>query len=303
MPLSVKILGSNSSIPSTTRNSSSHLVSIEGKNFLVDCAEATQIQLRKFHVKIQSIEGIFISHLHGDHYFGIMGLLSTMHLLGRTKELHIYAPAFLDKIIKTHNEATDKVLKYPLIFHPVDDSPNKLLLDDEMFTVNKIQLKHSVPSYGYIFRTKQKERKFKKEILINMDIHYTDIQRIKRGEDYQDEKGNLYRNRELTVDPEPCKSYAYCSDTAYSETIISSIKNVDLLYHESTFLNTDKELAKETLHSTAAQAALLAKKAKAGKLLIGHFSPRYSDTGLFLNEAKEVFPDTYLANDGDEYFL
>lgn len=303
MGFTVTVLGSNSSIPAPDRNSSSHLVKMNGRLFLVDCAEATQIQLRKFHVKLQSIEAVFISHLHGDHYFGIMGLISTLHLLGRTKDLHVFAPPELKNIIETHHNATNKILHFPLIFHKLDEDTDPILFEDKKLIVRTFPLNHSVPSFGFVFKTKEKERKFRKEILTKMDIHYTDIQRIKKGDDYVDNDGKVFKNDDLTVDPEPSVSYAYCSDTAYSEDIIQYIKGVDLLYHEATFLEDNKSLAAETLHSTAKEAAMIALKAGAGKLLIGHFSPRYEDINGFLREAREIFPETYLADDGDEYVI
>lgn len=303
MSISITILGSNSSIPSITRNSSSHLVKIEGKVFLVDCAEATQIQLRKFHHKIQSIDAIFISHMHGDHYFGIMGLISTMHLLGRTKELHLYAPPPIEKIIDLHHESTGRKLHYPLIFHKLDENTDPLLMETDVLEVRTFRLNHSVPAFGFLFKTKQKERNFKKEVLLKMDIHHSDIRKIKKGEDYIDMNGTLHKNNDLTMPPEPPRSYAYCSDTSYSEMIIPHIDGVDMLYHESTFLEVDSALAHETLHSTAKEAAMIAKSSNAGKLVIGHFSPRYNDVELFLKEAREVFPETYLAEDGDEYVI
>ena len=303
MPFSVTILGSNSSIPSPSRNSSSQLINIDGKLLLFDCAEATQIQLRKYRKKIQSVEAVFISHLHGDHYFGIMGLISTMHLLGRTQELHLFAPPGLYNIIEAHNKASNRALHFPLIFHDLTEKPDTVLLDNELYQITAFSLNHSIPSYGFCFKTKEKERKFRKDVLLNMDIHYTDIQKIKKGSDYTDRNGIVHENKDITLDPEPVTSFAYCSDTAYCEDILPYIKNVDLLYHESTFLEVDRDMAAQVLHSTARQAAEIASKANAKKLVIGHFSPRYDDVELFLNEAKEVFAETYLANDGDEYFV
>ncbi len=303
MAFSLTILGSNSAIPSVNRNSSSQLVNIDGKLFLIDCAEGTQVQLRKYHKKIQSIEGVFISHLHGDHYFGIMGLISTLHLLGRTKEMHVYAPPELKNIIDTHHKASNKILHYPLIFHNLEGDNLLSLVDNDMLTVNAFPLNHSIPAFGFIFKTKVKDRSFKKDILLEMDIHYNDIVKIKRGEDYIDEKGNIHKNKDLTLDPEPSASFAYCSDTSYFEEIIPHIKDVDLLYHEATFLEDKKDLANEVLHSTAKEAAEIAKKAGARKLLLGHFSPRHTDVEAFLVEAGEVFSETYLAEDGDEYVI
>lgn len=301
MAFSLTILGSNSAIPSVIRNSSSQLLSIDGKLFLIDCAEGTQVQLRKYHKKIQSIEGIFISHLHGDHYFGIMGLLSTLHLLGRTKEMHIYSPPQLKNIIDTHHQASNKILRYPLVFHELEENTVACLIDNDSYSVNAFPLNHSIPAFGFIFMTKEKERNFRKDVLLEMDIHYNDIVKIKRGEDYIDVNGNHHNNEDLTIDPEPAASFAYCSDTSYYEEIIPHIKNVDLLYHEATFLEDKKTLANEVLHTTAKEAATIAKMANVKKLILGHFSSRYTELEPFLTEAREVFPETYLADDGDEY--
>jgi len=303
MAFSLTILGSNSAIPSVNRNSSSHLINIDGKLFLIDCAEGTQVQLRKYHKKFQSIESIFISHLHGDHYFGLMGLISTLHLLGRTKEMHIYSPPQLKNIIETHHKVSNKILRYPLIFHELDEDSASVLIDDENMLVKSFPLNHSIPAFGFVFKTKEKERNFRKDILQEMDIHYNDIMKVKRGEDYIDEKGQLFKNADLTLDPDPESSYAYCSDTSYYEKIVPYIENVDILYHESTFLEEKKSLASETLHSTAKEAAQIAKMAGVRKLLLGHFSSRYTDLEPFLSEAKEIFIETYLAEDGDEYII
>ncbi|MFC2102543.1 ribonuclease Z [Bacteroidota bacterium] len=257
MTFSVTILGSNSAIPTLHRNPSAHLVNLNERLFLIDCAEGTQLQLRKYKIHFQRIRHIMISHLHGDHYFGLIGFLTTMHLLGRKDELHIYAPARLEEIIQIQLDVSFTVLNYPLIFHPLVSGGLELLFEDERVTVHSFPLLHSIPTFGFIFREKIKVRKI------------------------------------------PAKrSYAYCSDTAYDERIIPFVSGVDLLYHETTFMKDKAAAAADKMHSTTIEAATIAKKSKVKKLLIGHFSARYDDLFPLLEEAKTLFPETFLAEDG-----
>ena len=303
MIFSVTILGCNSAIPSTERNQTAQLLNIQDQLFLLDCGEGTQLQLRKYHFKIQRIQHIFISHLHGDHYFGLIGLISTMHLLGRKDELHIYAHAELEEIINIQLKYSNSRLAFPLIFHHLQNDLNKIIFENEKLTVSSFPLYHSIPTCGFLFREKKKEKNINKEIIQKINIPFTVLDKIKKGEDFIDEKGNSYKNELLTIDSPSPRTYAYCSDTAYFEPILDTIKGVDLLYHETTFMQDKSDAAKEKLHSTTTEAATIAQKAEVKKLLIGHFSARYDDLNPLLQEAKNIFPETYLAEDGQTFSI
>jgi len=257
MNFSLTVLGSNAAIPANNRNLSAHLLNANERFFLIDCGEGTQFQLRKHHISFQRIKHVFISHLHGDHFFGLIGLLNSMHLLGRKEELHLYAPAMLSEIINLQLEVSQTSLKYTLIFHPLCMDHYDLILEQERISVHSFPLRHSIPACGFIFREKNPPRKI----------------------------------------PD-ARSYAYCSDTAYSEIIIPFIQEVGLLYHEATFMQDMAAVAIEKLHSTAMDAATIAAKAKVKKLLIGHFSARYEDVSPLLAEARSIFPETYAAEEG-----
>jgi ribonuclease Z len=298
MTFSLTILGSNSAIPSLTRNPSAHLLNVNERLFLIDCAEGTQLQIRKFHVHFQRIERIFISHLHGDHFFGLIGLLNSLHLLGRKEELHLYGPLLLKDILDLQLEASKTVLNYPLFFQPLSSPGYELIYGNEKVSVFSFPLTHSVPTWGFIFREKEHLLKIRKEITEKMKIPFPYLLKLKMGEDYTDPSGKVYRNEELTADPPSPKSFAYCSDTLYDEKIIPYIHECDLLYHEATFMQDMLQSAKDKMHSTAMEAAWMAKKANVKKLLIGHFSARYDDLQPLLDEARSVFPGTILAEDG-----
>ena len=298
MTFSLTILGSNSAIPSLTRNPSAHLLNVNERLFLIDCAEGTQLQIRKFHVHFQRIERIFISHLHGDHFFGLIGLLNSLHLLGRREELHLYGPPLLKDILDLQLEASKTTLNYPLFFQPLSSPGYELIYGNDKVSVFSFPLTHSIPTWGFIFREKEHLRKIRKEIAEKMKIPFPYLSKLKMGENYADPSGKVYRNEELTSDPLPQKSFAYCSDTLYDEKIIPYIHDCDLLYHEATFMQDMLQSAKDKMHSTAMEAALTAKKANVKKLLIGHFSARYDDLQPLLDEARSVFPGTILAEDG-----
>jgi ribonuclease Z len=298
MTFSLTILGSNSAIPTLTRNPSAHLLNVNERLFLIDCAEGTQLQIRKFHIHFQRIERIFISHLHGDHFFGLIGLLNSLHLLGRKEEIHIYGPPLLKEILDLQLEASKTTLIYPVYFHALSFSGYELIYENDKVSVFSFPLEHSVPTCGFIFHEKKQERKIRKDRLAELKIPFADIQSLKKGEDYTDEKGRFYKNEEITLDPPSARSYAYCSDTAYDEKIIPFVQGADLLYHETTFMNDMAVSAREKQHSTTIEAATLAKKANVKKLLIGHFSARYDDLQPLLEEAKSVFPNTIIAEDG-----
>jgi ribonuclease Z len=298
MTFSLTILGSNSAIPTLTRNPSAHLLNVNERLFLIDCAEGTQLQIRKFHIHFQRIQRIFISHLHGDHFFGLIGLINSLHLLGRTEELHLYGPPLLKEILDLQLEASTTILHYPLFFHPLAFSGIDLVYEDDKVSVHSFPLLHSVPTCGFLFREKRHRRKIRKDILAEINIPVTQLENLKSGEDYVDEQGRVYKNSDVTLDPPAPRSYAYCSDTAYTESILPFIQHCDLLYHEATFLNNMASAAREKRHSTTLDAATIAKKAHVKKLLIGHFSARYDDLGPLLEEARTVFPDTMIAEDG-----
>ena len=303
MTFSITVLGSNSAIPTLTRNPSAHLLNVNERLFLIDCAEGTQIQLRKYHAHIQRLRHVFISHLHGDHYYGLIGLLTTLHLLGRREELHLYAHAMLEDIINLQLQASQTVLLYPLHFHPLSENQYELIYEDQVLTVHSFPVLHSIPTCGFIFSEKLRERKIKKEIIGKIDIPVSAMQKIKRGEDFIDEEGKLHYNETLTVDSPKPRSFAYCADTIYSETIIPFIQNCDLLFHETTFMQNMASAAKEKWHSTTIDAARIAEKGHVKKLVIGHFSARYDDLQPLLEEARKVFPETYLAEDGSKFHI
>ncbi len=266
--------------------------------FLIDCAEGTQLQMRKYSVKFQRISGIFISHLHGDHYLGLIGLIQTMHLLGRTKELHVYANEQLKEIIELNNKVSETYLKFPLKFHPLTYTEKSLLYEDSKCKIYSFPLKHRIPTCGFLFEEKEKSRNIIESKIRKYNIPTAYINGIKNGANFELEDGTIIPNKELTSNPAKPKKYAFCSDTVYQEKVAEYIMNCDLIYHEATFLSDMKTRAKETFHSTALQAAQIAKKAKAKQLALGHFSVRYKGVKGFLEEATTVFPRTILAEDG-----
>jgi len=265
---------------------------------LLDCGEGTQMQLRKSAYRFQRISHIFISHLHGDHYFGLIGLLNTFHLLGRSQQLNLYGIPPLIDLINLQLDLSRTTLAYPLVFHPFETEIPSVIVDDGEITVSTIPLNHRVPTCGFLISEKPEKRKIVKEFLAKakVPIHYFD--RIKSGEDFTNEDGKVFPNREITEDPPLVRSYAYCTDTAYHEPIIPIIKNCNLLYHEATFMEDKAADAHAKFHSTAREAAVIAMKAGAKQLLIGHYSARYKDLDHLLDEARKVFPNTLLGQDG-----
>jgi ribonuclease Z len=298
MAFSVTILGSGAAIPTSDRNPTAHLVVARNRMLLLDCGEGTQMQLRKAGFSIQKISHIFISHLHGDHYFGLIGLINTMHLYGRKKELHIHAIAPLKQLIDLQLALSGTILLYPLIFHAFETEKPELILDDEFVSVKTIPLNHRVPTCGFLVTEKSSLRRIRKDFVKLVQVPIPWYDRIRMGEDFADSDGTVYPNHEITEDPYPPKSYAYCTDTAYHEPVIPIIKNCDLLYHEATFMEDKAADARAKFHSTAREAATIAKKANVKKLVIGHFSARYKEVEALLGEAREVFPETVLAEDG-----
>lgn len=261
------------------------------------------MQLSRFNIKLSKINHIFISHLHGDHFYGLMGLISTMHLFGRNKDLYVYGPAGLSEVITTTLRSSQSYLNFKIIFYPLEGRTPVLLYENDMLTVHTIPLMHGIDCYGFLFREKPKPRKIDKEKLPE-GFSLRNIVRLKKGMDILDEGGNmLYKNEDLTLPAKKSFSYAYCSDTMFDETIIPQIREVDLLYHESTFTSDLEERARETFHSTARQAALIARNAGVGQLILGHYSVRYKDLQPLLDEAMAVFPKTMLAKEGETIAL
>ncbi|MCK9617147.1 MAG: ribonuclease Z [Lentimicrobiaceae bacterium] len=300
MTFTVRILGSSAALPTSKRNPSTQLLNHKGKLFLIDCAEGTQMQLRRYGIRMLRINHIFISHLHGDHYFGLAGLLFTYHLLGRKDALHIFAKKELEEIIKLQLHVSETVLLYPLVFHAINPAIHYKIYEDELLEVNTIPLIHSIPTCGFLFKEKPLLRKIKKDFLLQETVPVSEFAKIKQGSDYITNEGRIYHNREITIPSAPSLSFAYCSDTAFAEKTADYVRGVNVLYHEATFMSNLSDVARDKMHSTAAQAALVAKKAGTGQLIIGHFSARYEDMQPLLSEAKEIFDNTVVAEDGLE---
>jgi ribonuclease Z len=290
-------------LPTSERYPSAHLLNADERFFLIDCGEGTQMQLRKSHIRFAKINHIFISHLHGDHIFGIYGLLSTFSLMGRKTPLHLYAPENYDQILKSHLQDFDIHLDYEIIFYPLKGNDPVQILNDKYLTVTSLPLKHRIQSYGFIFREKQALRKIVKESISKYRIPISMMSSIKNGEDFITEEGIIVKNEDITTPPPEPLSYAYCSDTKYFARLSSMVKDVSVLYHEATFDKENKKLATLTGHSTTIDAANVASKAGAGALIIGHFSARYKNITALVQEAQEVFPETYPAIDGKTYDL
>jgi ribonuclease Z len=297
----VTILGSSSALPTSERFPTAHLLKANERFFLIDCGEGTQMQLRKYRIRLGKINHIFISHLHGDHTFGLFGLLSTMNLLGRKEPLHIYGPGLLEEMLLDHLKFFQSDFDYDLAFHRIQSRRSALVYEDKNIEVRSLPLIHRIPTCGFLFREKEKERNMIKEKIIEYKIPVREIVKIKKGSDFILPDGSVISNADLTMNPPVPRSYAYCSDTRPNQAILPLIKNVDLLYHESTFLHADEKLAHETYHTTSRQAAEFARQANAGKLLLGHFSSRYKDTSEFESEARETFENAIAVNDGDVF--
>lgn len=303
MTFDVTILGSSSATPIYDRHPSAQVLNIHERFFLIDCGEGTQMQLMRYKLRMSRINHIFISHMHGDHYLGLMGLISTMHLQGRINELHVFGPKELQQITDMQLQYSQTVLRYPLIYHSLNTTEKKIIFEDDTITVSSIPMNHRIDCCGFLFSEKEALRKLIPEKLIQYKIPFNLYSDLKKGADYKDEMGNIIPNHELTVPPSRARSYAYCSDTMYDENTCNYVKGVDLLYHESTFSDEMIERAKETFHSTASQAATIAKKAGVKNLLIGHFSARHKDLNHLLTEAKKIFPATALALEGEKFSI
>jgi ribonuclease Z len=303
MYFSVTILGAGSATPALERHPSSQLLTYENEAFLIDCGEGTQFRLLEQKFRPSRLKAIFISHLHGDHYFGLIGLISSLNLGGRTDELFLFGPRGLDEILTIQFKYSQTPLHFPIHFTATDTTSSYQLFENQHFTIHTIPLTHRVPCAGFLFREKPQKRKLIKEKLIE-DIPYDYLRQLKNGENVFDEAGSLlYSYEEFTLPAPPPRSYAYCSDTRYDERVSSYVQGVDLLYHETTFQEDLAHQAAERYHATAREAATIAHNAQAGKLLIGHFSSRYKEVEGFLNEAQSIFPKTEIAEEGKVFVV
>jgi ribonuclease Z len=296
--MNLTILGCNSALPSINSFQTSQLLSLREKQFMIDCGEGAQIRLRQLKIKASRLNHIFISHLHGDHCFGLIGLISSLGMLGRTSDLVIHSHSDLVGILQPQIDYYCADAGYKVVFEPFNPRQHALIYEDRSLQVFSIPLKHRVPTAGFLFSEKEKERHIIREMIDFYRIPVREIARIKQGDDFVREDGEIVPNDRLTTAPNPVRKYAYCSDTAYSEKIVPIIEGVDLLYHEATFMQSEIVRAKETAHSSAQQAAEIAKAAHVKKLIIGHYSARYDNPNGLLAEARAVFPDTQLAFDG-----
>ena len=291
------ILGCGSALPTTCHFPTSQIVNVRDKLFMIDCGEGAQLQFRKSHLKFSRLNHIFISHLHGDHCFGLLGLISTLNLLGRTAELHIHSPKGLETLLTPMLDFFNRQMTYKVLFHEFDTKEPMQIYEDRSLTVTTIPLRHRMPCCGFLFAEKRRPNHIIREMVDFYQVPVYELNRIKNGADYVTPEGKTVSNNLLTRPSAPSRSYAYCSDTIYLPSIVEQIKGVDLLFHEATFANEDAPRAKETFHTTAAQAAEIARKAEVKKLLIGHFSARYEDENILLQEASAIFPDTQLAKE------
>lgn len=302
MSFSVTVIGSNSAIPAHGRHPSAQVVTINDKFYMIDCGEGTQMRLFDEGIKWMRINHIFITHMHGDHYFGLIGILSTFHLLKRPRPLEVYGPPELIDIINIQLEAGQTTLCYELNFHPVDPNASKRIFENEDITVDTIILKHRIGCTGFLFKEKQRDRKIIREKITEYQIPVELIPDIKKGLDILDEEtGERIPNEELTIDPPHARSYAYCCDTAFNKDMVQQVKGVDLLYHDCTFDEANTQRAIDTFHSTTKQAAEIARLAEVKQLMIGHYSSKYDDLYVLLDEAREVFEETVLAIEGKTY--
>lgn len=294
--LAVTILGNNSAVPAFDRHPTSQVVTLNGQNFLVDCGEGTQIQMINYKIRRSKISHIFISHLHGDHYFGLVGLINSFSLLSHQQELHVFGPAPLQEIIEIQLRVADTKLCHPLYFHTI--SGEATLVDNEKIEIKCFPTEHRIECYGFVFREKKKPRRLVMDRIKEHAVPVQFYETLQNGEDYITTSGEVIRNDRLTDKAARGKIYAFCADTRYTESILDHIQGADLIYHESTYLDNLRDRAQERFHSTSKQAAMIARKAGVKKLLLGHFSSKYDTLEEFEQEAREVFPNTELAMEG-----
>lgn len=297
--LSVTILGNNSAVPAFNRHPTSQVVSHDGNNYLVDCGEGTQIQMIRYKIRRGKISHIFISHLHGDHYFGLVGLINTFSLLNHIQELHVFGPAPLQQIIEMQLKVADNKLSYPLHFHTLKEPG--ILVDDDKIRISCFRTDHRIECYGFLFEEKVMKRKLLIEKIKKLEIPVSFYASLQAGLNYITPRGKIIHNDTVTTAPAKGKKYAFCADTRYDERLLPYLYNADMIYHEATYLDNMREKAQERFHSTTRQAAEIARKAMVKKLLIGHFSSKYSTLDHFLEETREVFPNAELAIEGNTY--
>lgn len=302
MSFKLTIIGSGSAVPTQTRGVTSQFLNFNERRFLIDCGEGTQLQLRKYKVKFQRLQCIFISHLHGDHYLGLVGLLSSMSLLGRTKKLTVYGPEELEELLRFQFKVAKVHFNFDLEFVHLGASEMQVIYEDKVIKVSSFPVKHRIDCWGFRFDELPKEKNVNPSKIEEHQLKLEEILAVKRGEDITREASYL-RNEELTLPETPLVSYAYSADTKYFDKMADYVQGVNLLYHEATFLEKHSDRAKATMHSTALQAATVANTAKVKQLILGHFSARYKDTSELLIEAKSVFEHTVCVNDGDEFIL
>jgi len=299
--MKLTILGCYSATPRINTHPTAQILDIRNHIFLIDCGEGTQVQLRKNKVKFNRIKHVFISHLHGDHYFGLVGLISTFRLLTRESDLHIYGPKGLKEVISLQMKLSGSWTNYKLIFHELSSKKSELIFEDDKVEVHTIPLDHRIYTNGFLFKEKEGERRLNIGAVEDAKIDMAYYRKLKQGFDVENEAGEIIKNEAVTLEAKQTKSYAFCSDTAYNEAIIPLLKNVDLLYHESTFLEHLAHLAKKTKHSTAREAASIAQQAQVKSLMLGHFSTRYDNTSDFKTEAEAIFDHVQLAEEGKEF--
>ncbi len=299
--LQLHIIGCGSARPTKQSNQTSQILTQRGKQYMIDCGEGTQFQLRRQNMHINRMNHIFISHLHGDHFFGLIGLISTLGMLGRTAELCIHAMPEIEKLLNEMIKFCCQGMTYEIRFCPINPYKHELIYEDRTMEVYTIPLKHRVPCCGFLFKEKENQPHLIKDMIDFYKIPIAELAKIKNGADYITPDGEIVANNRLTTPADPIKSYAYCSDTAYSEKIIPIIEGVDCLYHEATFMKADEPRARLTCHSTTEHAATIAKLAQVKQLIIGHYSARYDEYESLLNEAKAIFPNTLLAIDGKDF--
>jgi len=299
--MKLSILGCYSATPRALNNTTSQVLEINNHMFLIDCGEGTQVQLRKHKIKFNRIKHIFISHLHGDHFFGLVGLISTFRLLTREADLHIYGPKGIKEVVILQMKLADSWTNYKLIFHELTSKASELIFEDDKIEVHTIPLNHRVYTNGFLFKEKEGERKLDIKAVEKANIDTAYFRKLKQGFDVENKEGVLIDHKKVTKPASNPKSYAFCSDTIYKEDIVSIIKNVDVLYHESTFLDRHAHLAAKTKHSTAKEAAKIAKLANAKTLVLGHYSTRYDGLNAFKEEAQEVFDNVELSEDGKAF--
>ena len=298
--MKLTILGCHSATPRWDAHPTSQLLEVKGHLFLIDCGEGTQVQLRRYKIKFARIKHIFISHLHGDHFFGLVGLISTFRLLGRDADLHIYGPKGIKEAITLQLKLGKSWTNYGLYFHELENSESEIIYEDDGVMVRTIPLVHRVYTNGFLISEKVTERPLNINACRKHGIDKSYFNKIKQGGDAEGADGTLIKNKELTLAPEAPKSYAFCSDTIYHPAVVPIIKGATMLYHEATFLESHKDLAVKTKHSTAKEAATIARDAEVGGLIVGHYSGRYGDHELFKTEAQEIFEPVIIGKDGLE---